>query len=492
MFKGLKVVIVAGALLIIAAAVFRQFGVRSASAAPTTSIPRDTTTVDRGDVALTITTTGNIQAIQNVDLAFAASGTVAAVNIKAGDYVLKGQTIAALDDQSALDAIAAAQEKVNDQQLALEKLTAKPRQVDIDVAQANVNLAQATLNESQIGPTDSLQIQIAQLNVQLAQNQLWQAQLARDISNQRATKTKPLNSTAVDANNKSINSATTNVTIAQDQLNATRSQGANVGSIDAAKTQLLSAQQQLQTLLTGPDPKDVQQAQDNLAAAQEALASANQALNDTKLMAPFDGLVAQINLSAGQASAQSSSTTPAVVLLDVSKFYVDVPVAELDIAKIKLNQVVSLRFDALPGAALNGTVSQIATTPNTGTPVTYTVRIVFSPAGQPLLSTMSTTANIVTSSATNVIRLPNRFIRQDSTTNQTYANVRKADGTFQNVPIQLGAANDSYTEVTSGLNVGDVVAAPTVSGGGQGAGGGRGGPGGGPGAAGGILRAIGG
>jgi len=172
----------------------------------------------------------------------------------------------------------------------------------------------------------------------------------------------------------------------------------------------------------------------------------------------------------------------------VSNYYVDVPVAELDITKIKVGQSVNLVFDALPGQTLSGKVSQIATTPNTGTPVTYAVRIVFSPAGQPLLSTMSTTAYIVYDDTANVVRLLNGFIRQDTTTNQSYASVQQADGSFQNVPIQLGVANDSYTEITSGLKVGDVVAAPASSSQSGRSTGGAGGPGG----AGGLLRAIGG
>src|SRR5271166_2842137 len=110
MFKGLKVVIVVGALAVIAAAAFRLYGARpSTSASAFANIPRQTTTVDRGDVAVTITTTGNIQAGQNVNLGFATNGTVSSVKVQPGDYVLKGQTIATLDNQNALDAIATAQ-----------------------------------------------------------------------------------------------------------------------------------------------------------------------------------------------------------------------------------------------------------------------------------------------------------------------------------------------------------------------------------------------
>jgi multidrug efflux pump subunit AcrA (membrane-fusion protein) len=287
MFRGLRTVVVVGAVLIVLASVFRYINTQSGVKPASASAAQVTATVDRGDVALTVSATGNIQANQNVPLAFTTSGKVTAINVKAGDYVRQGQTIATIDNQAALDAIASAQVKVATQQLALNKLLEKPRQVDIDVAQAAIDLAQATLAESKIGPTDPVQVQIAQTNVDLAKNQYWQTQLNRDISNQKKEQALANPKTAASAgsissdtqNNKALSSADYQVQIAQDQLGGTKSGSPNPGSIASAQAQLTSAQAQLQALLAGANADDIKQAQATLEAAQAALIQAQKSLD---------------------------------------------------------------------------------------------------------------------------------------------------------------------------------------------------------------------
>lgn len=460
-FSKLRTAIVIGVALVGAAGAYRWVSAQTAektAAAAATTTPIEYAKADRGDVAITINATGNIQAKQNVALAFTSSGKVTAINVHVGDAVRQGATLATVDDQAAQDAITNAQLKVYNAQLALNKLNEKPRQVDIDVAQASINYAKAALNEASIGGSDAIQVQIAQVQVQAAQNALWQAQLTRDQNNAKiAANPKAAASAPSDnQNNKSIDSAALGVNVAQAQLNATRSQGANPGSIAAAQISVQNAELQLQTLLQGPNDADVKQAQANLASAQAALAQARADVAKTYLVAPFDGIVAQVNLNLGQAAP----TANAVTLIDTSSFYVDLPIAELDIAKVALGQAVNLRFDALANATIQGKVTMIAATPNSGSPVTYNVRVEFSPAGNPLLSTMSTTASIVISNAANVVRLPNRFIRVDRAKNKAYATVQQPDGSFKEVEIVLGAANDTYTEIRSGVNAGDVVTTP--------------------------------
>jgi len=468
MFKRLKAVAFVGAVLIGVAATNRIVSSQSSSragfaAAGTTAL--ETMRVDRGDVAITINATGNIQAVQSVSLAFASSGVVTAINVREGDTVRKGQTLALLDDQTARDAIVSAQLRVDSQQLALKKLNEKPRQVDIDVAQASVKAAQAQVAEAGIGSTDAAQLQIAQLQVQIAQNSVWQAELSRDANNLRAANARGAAASSLPSANqtvKSLNDANAQLANAQAQLRVVQSQGASVSSIDSAKASLVSAQANLQTLLNGPNANDIKAAEANGSSAQAALTQAQADLDKTRLIAPFDGLVAKLAMSIGQQAPSSA----AAVMLDVSSFYVNLPVAEIDIARIQAAMPVNLRFDALPNTTLQGKVTQIAEAPNTGSPVTYNVRVSIDPAGKPLLSTMSTTASIGTSNAANVIRLPNRFIRLDTNTKKAYATVRQPDNTFKEVEIQLGAASDSYTEITAGVNAGDMVAVPQANGGG--------------------------
>ena len=162
MLRTLRTVILLGALLVGIAAVVRLISNRStaqAAAAATTTV--QTATIDVGDVPITVNATGTIQAQQTVSLAFLSSGVVTSINVNPGDHVLKGQTLATIDNRDALDAVTAAQIKVQAQQVVLNTLNAKPRQVDIDVDEASINVAQANLKESQSGGVTATQKQSA-------------------------------------------------------------------------------------------------------------------------------------------------------------------------------------------------------------------------------------------------------------------------------------------------------------------------------------------
>src|SRR5258707_980710 len=201
MFRIFRTLLFIGALLVAVASGIRLISMATPTRAAGANASVETTTVDRGDVAIAVNATGTIQAIQNVSLAFTNNGQVTSIAVKSGDTVRKGQTLATINNQSALDAVNTAQAKVVAQQVALNTLTAKPRQVDIDVAQANVKLAQAQLTESQQSGTSPTAIQQSQVAVDQAKNALWQAQLNRDINNQKKADLQSNPKTASAANN---------------------------------------------------------------------------------------------------------------------------------------------------------------------------------------------------------------------------------------------------------------------------------------------------
>jgi multidrug efflux pump subunit AcrA (membrane-fusion protein) len=142
----------------------------------------------------------------------------------------------------------------------------------------------------------------------------------------------------------------------------------------------------------------------------------------------------------------------------MSSFYVDLPVNEVSVAQVVVGQPVTLTFDGVPGRSLTGKVTRIASSGDkTGNVVTYLVRVTIDPAGEPLLASMTTTATIAIGQVSNVIRIPNRFIQTDPGTGKTSALVQQPDGSFQSVAITLGLTSNTYSEVKSGLAVGDVV-----------------------------------
>ncbi|MFC7481466.1 biotin/lipoyl-binding protein [Luedemannella flava] len=72
-----------------------------------------TATVSTGDVTLTVSAAGNVNAVGARTLSFGASGTVRSLKVAAGDTVAKGAVLARLDAGDATDAVDSAQDSVD-------------------------------------------------------------------------------------------------------------------------------------------------------------------------------------------------------------------------------------------------------------------------------------------------------------------------------------------------------------------------------------------
>src|SRR5579859_2136363 len=153
MYKRLRYLLLIGVAIIAVAAVIRfrmSAPSRASAASADSSAPTsDTFVVKPGDVLVTVTASGPIQANQNASLSFSVTGKVVSMSVNEGDHVLKGQTLATLDNVTAMDSLLLAQAKLDALQLALHRLTDPPSQVDLNVAKAALSLAQAQLTTAQ-------------------------------------------------------------------------------------------------------------------------------------------------------------------------------------------------------------------------------------------------------------------------------------------------------------------------------------------------------
>jgi HlyD family secretion protein len=244
--------------------------------------------------------------------------------------------------------------------------------------------------------------------------------------------------------------------------------GADKGSLSVAYARVAQAKAALEQLQAPFTDLQTQQADLAVTQAQLALDQARLRASWAELTAPFDGVVATVNVKVGEPAAGSA---PAVVLIDPAHYYLDVAVNEIDVAQLAAGQAAAVSVDALSGRQLTGTVQSLAPVPTAGgNPVNYVVRIVLEPLaatpGQPaaprLRSGMSALAQIAVAEARDVLLAPNWSIRRDRRTGQAYASLKVGDQVTE-VPITTGLRGDQYTEVTSGLQEGDTVAVGTQS-----------------------------
>lgn len=239
---------------------------------------------------------------------------------------------------------------------------------------------------------------------------------------------------------------------------------------------LRQASETLAETLAGPTQTTLLGQQISVQTAQENLTTAQENLGYTSVTAPIGGTVSAISATVGETPGSD-----AVTIVGDGEVAA-VTLNEINAAKVSLGDPATLTFDALPNLSLAGTVVEIdpVGTVSQGV-VSYNVQIGFSqPADTSSTNQvkpgMSVTANIVTQVDQNVIAVPNAaiitsggssYILEPATAISASDLASSATGGItlsatKMVPITVGLANDTETEIDSGVNVGDQIVVQTI------------------------------
>ncbi|MCU0496422.1 MAG: efflux RND transporter periplasmic adaptor subunit [Anaerolineae bacterium] len=436
------------------------------------SITLDETVVETGDLTVTVSGTGAITPERQTALTFELSAPVVEILAPEGTQVNAGDPIARVDAADFDANVGDAQLALEIEQLSFNALTAPPREVDLAAAEAALTAAIAGYNAAVATGPDSQQVEIARLQTELARNQLWQTQLQadgavnldlfqfppdtppeveqfiRDTINGFNAQNRIQFSTALEQSEFGID-------IADANFAAVQLRGPDLGAVNSANAAIVQAQIARDRLVNGPNEFELAQAQIELENAEIALEQAQNAADRTLLTAPFSGVIAQNNLIVGQLPPTDSIS---VLLIDTSGYYIDVPIDETDVVNVQVGQSVTLVLDALPEANISGQVTQIAVTPTrVGQLVTYLVRVALDPTSEAIRIGMTATARIATQEVKDTLLIRNSFIRIDRTTQQAFVTIALEDGTYQEIPIVLGARNDTFSQVVSGVTEGQRI-----------------------------------
>jgi HlyD family secretion protein len=124
---------------------------------------------------------------------------------------------------------------------------------------------------------------------------------------------------------------------------------------------LEQAQSSLDKLLEGADALDIEAAQLDVDAAQLALEEAQSHLEDAVLTAPFDGIVAAVEVEEQDTVVPGQVVVVLATLDELQARTTDL--TELDVARVEEGQSATVTVDALPDDAFTGTVREIALQP---------------------------------------------------------------------------------------------------------------------------------
>jgi len=379
----------------------------------------DTTT--SGGMAAAVSGTGEIKTLNDADLNFQVTGTVAQILVKEGDSVKKDTLIATLDTAIYDQQVAQAQANLVSAQATLAGLQADGP--DSRAAKAQLAQAQATLDSTKPGAT-STDIESAQLALNAAKLDLkstgdklslakTQAQLQLDLASQSVAQanaqfmidqfnwnwvqdkgTYPYTPTAAgrpnNMNEASIRQYQSLYDIAASKRDAAliSLKSAQIGydqavqaeqvGIDTAQQKVAQAELTLKRIIKpiGKDRAAIEaalavaqaavnritvqraQAEAGVAQAEAALTLANLNRQRAEIRAPFDGVVSFINISVGD-PANLAGRAP-VQLIDAVNLQAEVQISDVDIGGVVLNQGATVTVDAMPGKQYPGVVTFIS------------------------------------------------------------------------------------------------------------------------------------
>lgn len=197
--------------------------------------------------------------------------------------------------------------------------------------------------------------------------------------------------------------------------------------------------------------------------AQNAVKSAQRALDGTVISAPFSGTVTAVNGSVGGSASgssggganSSSSSGGFIEIANPSKLKIDASFTEADTTKLKVGQSAAITFSALSGVTAAGKVTQIDTEPTTtNNVVSFGVTITLTSRPAKVRIGQTSTATVVVSQASDVLYVPSAAVSTagGQSTVTVLENGRPVTRT-----VTTGISGTTGVEIKSGLEEGDQV-----------------------------------
>lgn len=449
------------------------------------------TVVERGEMIVAVSASGTIEPARRAHLALEQSGQVSDVLVNIGDEVAEGDALVSLDSARAALQMEQARANVASAEAQLAKLRAGPRREEVDASEANVRAAEAQVGvaaaeRDQVAEgagaadTASAEAEVASALTQQKKAYDWHEttmecftikKSAGDVvdigEGQTITLTEGFEREICPLLGVPEEQARYRLEAADEALQAARARleevegGADRNQLSAAQSNVAAAaarqdaaQAQLDLLVAGATGEQIVGAEATVDQARAALDQAEIRLGQARLQAPFDGLVADVDVTVGQ---QAVAGVPVVTLIDPSLFHVTIGVDELDVAHLAQGQRAELSFDALPNTVVTGTVRRIAEAAALdGGIVTYDVRIDLAPTDAPIKADMTTSATIVVEEISDALKIPTWAIHVDRDTGQYFVRRRTASG-IEQVDVELGARYEGVAQVLRGLSAGDEI-----------------------------------
>ncbi len=319
MSKKRKIIILASAVVVIGGVVGVSFFARRGE------LPEvQTTKVEkRALLESKVTANGEVRPIQFINLTAEVGGRVTDIFVKEGDQVRRGSPLVRVDPTQQASATSAQEASLRGAQADAQNLI-----IAITAAENAINNARAALNTAE---ADLERAKVEQANAQIELKRNTDLVEGGVVSKSVYDTAKMKFDSAV----ASVNSAKARVAQMQTQVKDSEIR------VNQARAQLDSSKARV-------------------AQVQQSLRSQADLLAKTTQYASINGVVVGPIIQVGTFALANLSSTPLMIIADMSVINVEVRVDETDVANVKNGQKAKVKVDALGEKELDGEVTEIA------------------------------------------------------------------------------------------------------------------------------------
>lgn len=319
-------------------------------------------TVDRGNVRISVTATGTLEAVRTVQVGSQISGQISALHADYNSQVKKGQLLAEIDPRTFKSQVL-----TEEAQNAAAAARMQSSQADLINQEANLVQVEANLKVAQVANENAL--------------------LLYDRAKQLSQKGL----------------------IPQSDLDVARSNAESAAAkVTQAEAAVRSAAAQIRSRQAG-----VEQVKSDIVGAKAQLDRAQINLDLTRIYSPVDGVVISRSVDIGQTVAASMSA-PILFLIanDLTQMQVKANIDEADIGKITPDVRVTFTVDAYSNETFAGKIREVRLEPQTvQNVVTYGVIIAVDNPQLKLKPGMTTNLTMVVDEHSDVLTVPNAALR---------------------------------------------------------------------------------
>ena len=188
-------------------------------------------------------------------------------------------------------------------------------------------------------------------------------------------------------------------------------------------------------------------------------------LEEFRVLSPTEGTIIDITVQPGEIITSGTATVGGgsilMKLADVTKMVAKAKINEVNIARVRAGQLVTVRLDAILGEVFEGRVTGIAPQGvKEENIVTYEVTVEIENKERHLRPMMTANVDIQTDELTDVITIPLETLHAEKGEDVVYLD---KEGRRVRQPVRVAFRTESEAVVVKGLEVGDRVILPSFN-----------------------------